>query len=326
MGPGLLNKYIWLIQKLIVAGEGGKSLGEISEAWHNRFGTEYPRRTFNNHREAIESVFGITIECDRSTNRYLIRHGEDAIDSDSGTAWIIDTFTVSNILSLGKERLSGRVSVETIPSGKKFLVPLMGAMQDNSILSMTYKRYGEQNPEKVRIRPYAVKESAQRWYLIGYSEERESCRVYALDRIQSLEILKEKFRMPENFDVDGLFATSFGTYLSDTPGKTIIFKAYGKEASYIRDLPLHHSQEEITGTNSGWHHEGDAADKTETGADKEGSATFRIFVSPNTSLYLEFLGHGPNLEVLSPPEVREKLAEMARATASRYTSTTNPAK
>ena len=65
----LLQKYIWLVQTFIRAGERGLSLGEISDRWESRFDSEYSRRTFNNHREAIEDVFGITIECNRSTNR-----------------------------------------------------------------------------------------------------------------------------------------------------------------------------------------------------------------------------------------------------------------
>ena len=68
----LLQKYIWLVQTFIRAGERGLDLGEISDRWESRFGTEYSRRTFNNHREAVEGVFGISILCNRSTNRYYI--------------------------------------------------------------------------------------------------------------------------------------------------------------------------------------------------------------------------------------------------------------
>ena len=67
----LLQKYIWLVQTFIRAGERGLSLGEITDKWERRFDSEYSRRTFNNHREAVEEVFGIRIECNRSSNRYF---------------------------------------------------------------------------------------------------------------------------------------------------------------------------------------------------------------------------------------------------------------
>ena len=126
----LLQKYIWLVQTFIRAGQNGLSLSEISDKWEDRFDLPYSRRTFNNHREAVEEVFGIRIECNRSTNRYYIDYSEDVSDENAESAWLINTFTVNNILSLGKQRLSGRVSVEDIPSGHLHLTGIMEAMTE----------------------------------------------------------------------------------------------------------------------------------------------------------------------------------------------------
>jgi len=127
----LLQKYIWLVNTFIRAGERGLSLTEITDKWEDRFSTPYSRRTFNNHREAVEEVFGIRIECDRSTNRYFVGYSQDVSDENAENAWLINTFTVNNILRLSKERLSGRVSVEDIPSGHRHLTSVMEAMTEN---------------------------------------------------------------------------------------------------------------------------------------------------------------------------------------------------
>lgn len=137
----LLQKYIWLVQTFIRAGENGLSLGEISDRWENRFDSTYSRRTFNNHREAVEEVFGIRIECNRSTSRYFIGSTDDITDDNAETAWLINTFTVNNMLSLGKERLSGRVSVEDIPSGHRHLTSIMEAMTENREIKIQYQKY-----------------------------------------------------------------------------------------------------------------------------------------------------------------------------------------
>ncbi len=316
----LLRKYIWLVQTFIRVGERGLSLDEICDRWENRFGTEYSRRTFNNHREAIEEVFGIRIECNRSTNRYFVRGAEDVSDENAESAWLINTFTVNNMLSLGKERLSGRVAVEDIPSGHRHLTSAMEAMTENREIEIVYQKYTSEEPASYLLRPYAVKEFAKRWYIIGYCvakngkpvgdgiprgedgsqksqelQKQSGLRVFGLDRVKSLELTDVSFRMPAEFDVDELFATSFGIYIPDAPGQTITLRTTPTEARYLRDLPIHPSQQELppeAGESNG-----------------RDSVTFSIFACPNQALIMELCKHGPRLEVLSPISVRKAVKE-----------------
>ena len=137
----LLHKYIWLVNTFVHAGEHGLSLGELSGRWERRFDSPYSRRTFNNHREAVEEVFGIRIECNRSTNRYFVEYSDDVSDEGAEAAWLINTFTVNNMLTLAKERLSGRVSVEDIPSGHMHLTSIMEAMTENHEIIISYQKY-----------------------------------------------------------------------------------------------------------------------------------------------------------------------------------------
>ena len=294
----LLQKYIWLVQTFIRAGETGLSLDEISDRWESRWDSAYSRRTFNNHREAVEEVFGIRIGCNRSTNRYFVEYGDDISDSNAETAWLINTFTVNNMLSLGKERLSGRVSVEDIPSGHKHLTSIMEAMTEGYEVRIAYQKYTSSQADTYTLRPYAVKEFAKRWYIVAYCREREALRVYGLDRIQSLEITDCRFEMEHGFDVDELFATSFGIYLPEGPGQTITFRTSATEAKYLRDLPIHSSQEEIS-------------------SDGE-NVIFSIFVCPNKNLIMEFCKYGSRIEVLSPASVRSEVASELKKAADIY--------
>ncbi len=294
----LLQKYIWLVQTFIRAGERGLSLAEIEDRWENRWNSPYSRRTFNNHREAIEDVFGIRIECNRSANRYFVRGSEDVSDENAENAWLINTFTVNNMLALGKERLSGRIAVEDIPSGHRHLTSAMEAMTENKEIKITYQKYTSDKSSEYTLKPYAVKEFAKRWYIIGYCIEREGLRVYGLDRILNLELTEASFKMPRGFDVEELFATSFGIYIPEDKGQTITFRTTTTEARFLRDLPLHQSQKEI------------AAD--------EDSVTFSIFVCPNKALIMELCKHGPRLEVLSPAPVRRAVIDELQKALNLY--------
>lgn len=292
----LIRKYIWLVQTFIKAGERGLLLEDIQRAWQLKWDSDYTRRTFNNHREAIAEIFGIEIKCDRSTNRYFLPDSEIAADSDATEAWLINTFTINNLLALGKERLSGRVAVEDIPSGQRWLTILMDAMTENRIVLIKYRKYTSQQEETRHVKPYALKEFARRWYLAGWSEERGSERVYALDRILSIELTDQTFKMPAGYNVDEAFDTSFGIYLPEEGQKAerIIFQATELEARYLRDLPLHHSQTEIR------------------------PGIFQIRVLPTTDVIMEFCRLGDRVEVLEPAAVREQIKAAINKTINKY--------
>ena len=300
----LLQKYIWLVQTFVRAGEQGLTLGELSDRWEDRFDSPYSRRTFNNHREAVEEVFGIRIECNRSTNRYFIGYSKDIIDENAETAWLINTFTVNSMLALGKERLSGRIAVEDIPSGHIHLTAIMEAMTSNNEIIIEYMKYTSNEVSSYTLRPYAVKESARRWYVIGYCIERKQLRVFGLDRVHQLRISDRTFRMPAGFDVDEAFATSFGPYLPEGPGRTIVFRAKETEARFLRDLPIHPSQKEIK--------------ISKTGGLSDRTVTFEIFASLNKAMIMEFCKHGSGIEVISPADVREAVAKELAAAAGLY--------
>lgn len=283
----LVEKYVFLVQAFVEAGDKGLTLGQIQRKWEGRYNQSYPRRSFINHRDAIAQLFGIVITCDRSTNVYRIDRSESAIDRQEAADYLINTFTVNSLLTLGKERLSGRVSVEDVPSGQKFLIPVMQAMLDNATLSLQYKKYQSTKAEARRIHPYAVKEFEKRWYIVAYSEEGKGLRTYAMDRIVALEPTGEHFQMPKDFDVDTLFEASYGIYLPEkgqTP-QLVKIRTTEREAAYLEDLPLHPSQLHI------------------------GPTEFVLRVIPNPGFVMELLRHGDRLEVLEPEELRQTLKE-----------------
>lgn len=310
----LIGKYIWLIQTLTAADGRGLLFADISERYARKFGQEYSRRTFNNHRMAVEELFGVEIRCDRSTNRYFIPFSGDVLDNEDSISWLINTFTVKSLLLSAKERLSGRVSVEEIPSGQKYLTAIMQAMEDGNELEIGYRKYSSSSPETLHIQPLAVKEHEKRWYLIAFCHERAALagggtgntdpaawRVYSLDRISSLRISDTTFRMPKGFDIESIFSQSFGIYFPTAGQKpvTIRFKTTGEEAKYIRDLPIHRSQAE----------EGDAGD---------GGRIFSIRVIPNKNLTMEFCRRAGRIEVLEPEDVRKEVRDELEKAYRQY--------
>lgn len=296
----LIDKYLYLIRILTEAGERGLTLEQISDRWERRYDAAYPRRTFNNHREAVGDIFGIEIACRRGENVYYIPQGMDALDSDRTRSWLVDTFTVNSLLTLGRERLSGRVSVERIPSGQNHLAPIMSAMLSDRVLEITYKKYTGNSSETLHVEPYAVKEEQKRWYLVGQCRERGALRVYGLDRIGTVTETQESFKMPGGFDVDRLFSESFGMYLAeDGQAELIRFRTDTTQAKYLRDLPLHPSQ-------------------TETGTDRDGMVCFAIRVAVNEALLMELTRLGSKIEIISPEPLRARMKDIFEKAIGLY--------
>ena len=296
----LIVKYIWLVQSLIAAGGGGLTFKELNVKYSGRFGQPYSRRTFNNHRLAVADLFGIDIDCDRSTNRYFIPYSGDVLDNDESIGWLVNTFTVNNLLSLSRERLTGRVSVENIPSGQIHLTGIISAMKDDRTLEIFYRKYGEEEGEMFHVDPYGIKEYQRRWYLLGYCHERGAERVYALDRITSLTATGWTFKMPRNYDIDDLYSQTIGIYQDGkTEPESIYLKVTEHEANFLRDLPLHPSQFEI-------------------GPEGEGYVKFRIRVIPNEDLLMELKRLGSEVEILSPLSLRKRMAEELQEAANKY--------
>ena len=296
MVPELVEKYIFLVQTFVEAGEAGLSLSQLQRKWENRYGTPYARRSFINHRAAVEEVFGIVITCDRSTNLYHIDQSESAVDKREAVEYLINTFTVNSLLTLSKERLSGRVAVEDVPSGQKFLIPVMQAMLDNAVLKMQYKKYQSTETDRRTIHPYAVKEFEKRWYIVAYSEDAGQMRTYAMDRIQSLERTDAHFTLPKGFQVDEVFEASYGIYLPEEGQEPVLVKirATEREAAYLMDLPLHPSQIRLPGN------------------------VFALRVIPNPGFIMELLRHGNRLEVLEPGSLRQMVKEELKKALDIY--------
>ena len=176
----------------------------------------------------------------------------------------------------------------------------MQAMLDNAVLRLSYQKYLSAEPDLRTIRPYAVKEFEKRWYVVAFSEEQGALRSYALDRVLSLERTGERFRMPAGFDVDKVFASSYGIYLPEEGQKPLLvkLKATPREAAYLKDLPLHPSQLLLEETPQG--------------------SLFALRVIPNPNLVMDLVRRAGPLEVLEPESLRKEVRQALEKAIQTY--------
>ena len=287
--------YLWIINTLKTC--GGMTLEELGRKWvENKVigGNPLTRTSFFRYRDAIFNMFGIVIDCDRETYRYYIGNPEVLYDP-SLERWLYSTMTVHGILadSVGMKE---RVALENVPAGLQYLGIIIEAMHMNHRLRMGYKKFRAEGYEKT-VCPYALKLFHQRWYLLALNDE-DQMRIYALDRMTSLSVTEERFMMPENFSAQQYFAEYYGVLTDDTPLTHLVVRAHQWMPDYLRTLPLHHSQRELS---SG-----------------DGYTDFSFEVRPTSDFMGELLKFGNGVEILEPVNIRERMRQKIAETLKRY--------
>ena len=105
----LFKEYIWLIDLLKTYKK--MTLEEINNEWvltEMSGGIEMARSTFNRHKDAIEDIFGIYIECDRSNGYVYYIGNENILEDDTIQTWMLSTLSISNKIHENKS-LYGRI-------------------------------------------------------------------------------------------------------------------------------------------------------------------------------------------------------------------------
>lgn len=283
-----LKKHIWLIET--IRRHGKISFKDLSDLWErNKDMSDYKplhRGTFNRWREDIREKMCIDIGCQKTGGYLYYITNPDDIDDDRLRRWMLDTFSVGNLV---EENLSlkNRILVEEIPSGRVYLSPILEAMKGNRVLEMTYTSFRTGETQTVAVEPYCVKLFEGRWYLLAKPEADDKTRIYGLDRISSLTILEDTFKLPKDFSAAEYFRSMYGIVSEDDKPQRIVIRAYAQHRHYIRSLPIHHSQRLIEDC-------GEYAD-------------FELFAVPSYDLIMRLLHDGAWIEVISPKSVRKTM-------------------
>lgn len=293
------NRYIWLLNTLLQHKQ--LSYEEINALWKESClgnGTPLPLRTFHQHKNAVEELFGIEIKCNPSNGYKYYISTPDTLKNDSIRKWLLNSFTLSNMITAG-HNMKERILFEDIPRGTEYLQTVIEAMQKSKELQIDYQQfYGHR--KIYNIQPYAMKVYSQRWYVVGYIKELGGIRNIALDRTLEMNLLDTPFKLPKNFNAKKYYANTVGIYVNEefNPVKVKI-RAYGVQIEYLRSLPLHSSQKE-------------SASKYGEFCDFE----YKLCLTPELSTHI--LAMGENVEVLEPVELREEIKRKLTECLTKY--------
>lgn len=299
MTRDLFRRYVWLVDTV----KNGKKMtfDEISRAWDiSAFNVDHSKlalRTFHNHREAIDNLFGIKILCDRSDHHYYIPGHTD--QSTNLKLWMLQSLSFDHLVREEGKDVESRMVFDQTPEQKFGLISIVDAMKRSVTVSFTYRAEGKERETEVEIEPYAVRFCDNSWSVLGKKTSTGEMKNYLLPRMSNIELTDTRFKFPHGFSASAYFNKFVGHQIADDkPMESITVKVNEKIRDGLKGFPLHKSQRET-----------------------ESHGEFSIFemeAVPTDELIEKLLILGPDLEVLSPQSLRDKINERLKEISCLY--------
>lgn len=198
------------------------------------------------------------------------------------------------------ERMREIVGVRAV--GAKLQLPaaehlptIQTGLLERRSLRMRYYSFQRDAETERDVDPYHLTHFNGGLYLIGYCHLREAVRVYAVERIRAVEVLRRRFEIPAGFDAKEYLDKAWGILQGDLVTVRVIFSK--KAARYIREHLWHPSQRfrELP----------------------DGRLEMTLRVADTLEVRRWILGYGTDAEVVEPDTLRTAVREQALALASR---------
>ena len=314
----------WKIIQTLMASTVGRSAGELADA------LECHSRTVYRDLEALQMAgFPLYTEAHGGKTRWAILDGGrrqmpvplsltelmalyfsrhmlkvlqgTAIYESLGTLFekVKATLPDAYVAYLDKVEHSLEVGVKAFKPYRHFQDILAGvqeATQNQRWIEIGYYTMSRRQLTQRRVAPYKVWFYDETFYLIGHCALRREVRLFAVDRIKSINVLDERFEIPENFDVEDFMRTSFGVFRGAPVKARIRFSA--QAAGYVQEKVWHPSQQ--------------------LEPQPDGSLIFSVEVAGIEEIKWWVLKWGAGATVLAPAELCRAVAEEAKTMLDNY--------
>jgi predicted DNA-binding transcriptional regulator YafY len=154
-----------------------------------------------------------------------------------------------------------------------------------------------EGPARAReLEPYFLEPSliGHSTYVVGRDRSLGQMRTFKVERIQRAEPTALPYRIPSDFDINAYLARAWGIFHSGEPVE-VRLRFSGPAVARVRESIWHPSQQLREGPG--------------------GSLDMSVTVAGVVEITPWILGWGESVEVLGPPDLREKVAAVGRALA-----------
>ena len=183
-------------------------------------------------------------------------------------------------------------------SGYDWIASIYQALNSRYKLTISYDNIYKNEVKLYDVIPYLLKEHRNRWYMIGWVEERKDYLTFALDRIKTLTVLEQRQKSRSDFDSNLFFQHATGIMEGDGKATKVVLTVHAPFHKLVKLEPLHISQQIIKETSK--------------------SCKLEISVNINPEFCMKILSMGANCKILQPASLKEQVKNMLQQTLDQY--------
>lgn len=184
------------------------------------------------------------------------------------------------------------------------LATVAAAVWEQRRLVVLYRRWKEPDMVRRTLEPLGVVLKAGRWYLVARTDEHAQIRTYRVGQILEAETLDDRFERPSDFDLVGYWGESVVGFRERLQQGEAVIRLTRRGRTRVADAYPATVTEAIAAT--------------ESAPDDHGWVTATVPIESLGHAESEFLKLGPDIEVLAPAALRERLVASARALTAMY--------
>lgn len=203
----------------------------------------FSSRTFDRDLKKLREQFGLVI---RYENHLGYGFDKDSVEDTSKIENLLHLMN-STVFKLNHLNKEGIIYPFTSNNGigNEFLPEISEAISEGYKICITHKGYWDTERKEYILSPYLLKEYNLRWYVL--SKVGGEIKVFGLDRIRALDILKEEQVEFPKVDAS-VFKNIIGVSEAHLEPEKVILSFTARQGRYVKSCPIHWSQRIVLDT------------------------------------------------------------------------------
>lgn len=194
------------------------------------------------------------------------------------------------------------IQFESVPyfKGSELIEFFLEAIEHRRALRFSYRKFNNEAPKLRIIEPYLLKEHRNRWYIIGWVEQKKDYRIFGLDRIADPAYTGDHFLPRKDFDLEMMQKHSFGIFISSKEKPQSVVLSFTPERAHFFDSqPFHQYFKKIASPEKGRHY-------------------YAFYLIINEEFKLEICRMGSSVKVIEPQWLQAEIKRYLTEALNQY--------